>query len=157
MAKKKDIDRKAVEQLGKAHRGEISLKSALLDLGFSEAQSDKGWAKVKNSAYLREALAAAKSEELSEIVSVGRNIDASTQENLVRGKLVQNALAGKDHAVGSLKLLGQDKRVNMFTPDSVTGVFIMEVPKNLPPLPHHIEGFDIGMDREGHNLEGQKK
>lgn len=44
-----------------------------------------------------------------------------------------NAAQGKDAAVQSLKLLGQDRRVNLWAPDSVTGLVVLQAPQSLRP------------------------
>ncbi len=50
----------------------------------------------------------------------------------MRGKLLQNVLEGTDSATQSLKMLGQDRRVNMFAPESTSGYVIIEMPPRLP-------------------------
>jgi len=39
-------------------------------------------------------------------------------------RLAQNAIAGKDGGAQSAKILGSDRRVNMFTPDGQVGVTV---------------------------------
>jgi hypothetical protein len=74
---------------------------------------------------------------LKQGIKLGQSITASEQEHLIRGKLLENALTGTDKAVQSLKLLGQDKRVNMFTPESQSGIIVLQVSS---PKPEAIEG-----------------
>ena len=51
---------------------------------------------------------------------------------LARLRLVMNVIAGKDQAVQSIKLMGQDREVNMFEPESVIGIQIaVNPPSNL--------------------------
>jgi len=73
-------------------------------------------------------------KKLDKLAQLGASVDASQQEQIVRGALLSNVAAGKDQAANSLKMLGQDKRVGMFTPDSVTGVVVIEVPRSVPTL-----------------------
>ena len=71
---------------------------------------------------------------LEKLLAIAKEIDAAAQEDIVRGALINNVVEGKDKAVNSLKLLGQDKRVSMFTPENQTGVIVIQAPA-LPPLP----------------------
>jgi hypothetical protein len=42
-----------------------------------------------------------------------------------------NVIQGKDEAVQSMKLLGQDKKeANMFQPDTPVGIFNMQIPSD---------------------------
>ena len=56
--------------------------------------------------------------------ALGSAINAEDQENIVRGHLLENVLSGKDNAVRSAEYLGKDKRVAMFTADTITAVQI---------------------------------
>ena len=70
---------------------------------------------------------------LSKFEAIGKAITAEQQENLVRGALLANVGQGKDKATASLKMLGADRRVNMFTPESASGVIVIQaVP--IPPF-----------------------
>jgi hypothetical protein len=141
MSKKKPIDPKAIELLGKAHRGEIPLVEALVGLGISDKQAyGKGWSLVQTRASLRGALAAAKAEEAKNFIANAPDLTADEDVKMVNARLRQNIIAGEDKGVQSAKLLGSRRDLNMFTPDSNVGIIIMEMPKNLPPLPDYIEG-----------------
>lgn len=87
-------------------------------------------------------------KKLSKLAQIAHEFDAKDQENIVRGALLANVAAGKDQAVNSLKMLGQDRRVNMFTAENTTGVIVIQaaalpsfegVP-SVPVLPANIEG-----------------
>src|SRR6185369_208208 len=95
-----------------------SIKDSLLSAGYSPATAEKGRAGIPGP--LMGAL-------LKEGIKLGQSITPQDQEQLIRGKLLENALMGNDKAVQSLKLLGQDKRVNMFTADSAAGVVAIQV------------------------------
>lgn len=70
---------------------------------------------------------------LGQFEEIGKSVSAEQQENLVRGALLNNIAQGKDEATASLKMLGSDKRVNMFQPESASGVIIIQaVP--IPPF-----------------------
>lgn len=142
--------------MGKASRKQISpkrfaeamvrgatIEEAALRAGYSQSVAKRGKAGISKACL--EAHQAAVKKEVQKLAQIGEGVTAQQQENLVRGKLVQNVVEGKDEAPQSLKMLGQDRRVNMFTPESATGIVIIEAPKNLPPLPvqsHDIEGLD---------------
>lgn len=65
-------------------------------------------------------------KKLSKLAQLAHEYNAQEQENVVRGALLANVAAGKDQAVNSLKLLGQDKRVAMFTAESTTGIIVIQ-------------------------------
>lgn len=98
-----------------------TLKKALLDAGYSESTSCRGLESIPNRVVK---LMAKKGIRLREL----GNIDAQTQEQLVRGRLVYNTIKGKDAGVLSAKALGSDRRVNMFIPDIQTGVVVIASP-----------------------------
>lgn len=99
----------------------MTIKKALMDAGYSEATSSRGIEGVPKRVIR---LLAKKGIRLKELGT----IDAETQEQLVRGRLVYNTIKGKDSGVLSAKALGSDRRVNMFTPDVQTGVVVISVP-----------------------------
>jgi hypothetical protein len=119
-----------------------TIEEAALRAGYSQTVAKRGKAGISKGCL--EAYQAAMNKELQKLTQIGEGVTAQQQESLVRGKLVQNVVEGKDEAAHSLKMLGQDRRVNMFTPESATGIVIIEAPKNLPALPVHdyeIEGW----------------
>jgi hypothetical protein len=119
-------------------RGE-TLKAAMVsELGLSESVAKRGKAGLSRRV-LGELM-----KEGVKFAEIGRQVTAQFQEELVRGALVTNVLSGKDNAVNSLKMLGQDKRVNMFTPDSVAGIVVIESPKSLPAIP--VQASDVVLD-----------
>lgn len=115
---------KLAENLKRLEEPGMTIKKALLDAGYSENVSNKGWADVPNGAVR---LLAKKGIRLREL---GR-IDPQTQEELVRGRLVYNAIKGSDKGVLSAKALGSDKRVNMFVADAQVGVIVLNAPQAL--------------------------
>ena len=56
---------------------------------------------------------------------------------LVRVRLLMNILSGKDAAVQSAKLLGQDREVNLFEAEARVGIspFLLALPDNRLTLP----------------------
>ena len=77
-------------------------------------------------------------------IRYGKDLSPQDQELLVRGKLMENVILGTDKGVMSAKVLGSDKRISMWTPESQTGVIVLHPPpmpvvkepvKWLPPEP----------------------
>jgi hypothetical protein len=95
---------------------------AMVAAGLSKRSASKGVAKLP-AVLLRVML-----DQGKDYIELGKKISAADQENLVRGRLAANAIEGKDNAAMSLKLLGSDRRVNMFTPESQTGVIVIQAP-----------------------------
>lgn len=60
--------------------------------------------------------------------SLGRQLKPEDRADIVRGKLVENVLLGKDSATKSLELLGKDTAVGIFKSDSSS----VNVQINLP-------------------------
>lgn len=101
-----------------------TLRSALMDAGYSAHKARQGWAAVPKRVVRMLAKRGLRYVELGEI-------DAETQEKIVRGRLVHNVLSGTDKAVMSAKALGSDRRVNMFTPDNQVGIIVLQQPQNV--------------------------
>src|SRR6266446_5493998 len=87
----------------------MTLRKAMMDSGYDEVTARRGWANVPNRVVK---LLAKKGIRLREL----GKIDAQTQEEIVRGRLVYNTIKGSDKGVLSAKALGSDRRVAMFTP-----------------------------------------
>lgn len=104
----------------------MTLRKAFLDAGYSQSTADGGWDSVPNKVVK---LLAKKGIRLLEL----GKITPEQQENLVRGRLVYNTLKGSDKGVMSAKALGSDRRVNMFVPDSATGLIVLQMPQSLTP------------------------
>lgn len=115
--------KKAIESGSSMHDAMVS------ELGLAESVARKG------KAGLSKRVLSELAKDGMKFVEIGKALSAQDQEHFVRGRLYTNALQGKDAGVNSLKLLGQDKRVNMFTPDSVAGIVVIEAPKSIPAIP----------------------
>lgn len=94
---------------------------ALLEAGWPASQARKGKSAIPK-AVLRML-----TPKVKKLLDLG-NIDANVQEKLARGRLVHNTIEGKDSGSMSAKLLGSDKRVNMFIPDIQQGLIILGTP-----------------------------
>lgn len=106
------------EALVRGHSGHSALKKA----GYSEASASKGLSRT-----FRETpnLAEAVESELKRWIPAIRALPiAELRAGLARTRLVMNVLEGKDKAVQSIKLLGQDREVNMWEPEVRVGMAI---------------------------------
>lgn len=99
----------------------VTIRRAMTEAGYSPSVAKQGLTGIPNRVVK---LLAKKGIRLREL----GKIDATTQEELVRGRLVYNTIKGKDAGVLSAKALGSDRRVNMFTPDIQTGIVVIAVP-----------------------------
>lgn len=103
-----------------------SLQAAMLDAGYAPATARRGKAALSKPMW--EALAV----ESNKLELLGRKISPERQENLVRGRLVQNVLIGTDKGTMSARQLGADKRVAMWQPDSQVGLVVLQAPAVRP-------------------------
>lgn len=99
----------------------LSIKDALVLAGYAEGSAKRGMASVPAKVL---ALMAKKGIRLKTL----GEIDADTQEKIVRGRLVHNVIRGKDAGVLSAKALGSDRRVNMFQGDQQLGIIVLSQP-----------------------------
>lgn len=99
---------------------------ALIDAGYSPKQARKGlFATLQTSGPLREAF----ENEIIKLVKLSEILPLPHERaNLVRVRLLMNVLSGKDAAVQSARLLGQDREVHMFEPESRIGMNIAVMP-----------------------------
>ena len=102
--------------------GDKTQFSALTGAGYSPKQARKGLiATLQTSGPLREAF----ENEINKLVKLSEILPLPHERaNLVRVRLLMNVLSGKDAAVQSAKLLGQDKEVAMWEPEQSAGVAI---------------------------------
>ena len=110
------------EAIARGHSGHSALKKA----GFSDASASKGLART-----FRETpnLAEAVERELKRWIPAMKVLPiAQVRAGLARTRLVMNVLQGKDRAVQSIKLLGQDREVNMWEPEVRIGMAIAVSP-----------------------------
>lgn len=109
--------RKAAELLAHSDK---TIHGAMLEAGYSSHMAVRGIAGIPKTVL-------ALMPQESNLVDLGRALNPEQQEALVRGRLALNVLKGKDSGVVSAYRLGQDKRVNMFTPENQTGVVVLNV------------------------------
>jgi len=103
---------------------EMTIQETLLDAGYSELQAKKGKAAVPDCVWRMMPKNAKKLIKLGEV-------DPKMQEKIVRGRLVENTLKGKDAGTLSAYRLGQDKRVNMWQPEVQQNILVLQAPNHL--------------------------
>jgi hypothetical protein len=99
------------------------IRRALLDAGYSEASANQGMARIRRSV----PLAVAYAQEVEQLQKMPVP-PAEARAQIVRAKLLENVAKNKDNAVASLKLLGQDREVNLWKSESQQGVIIINAP-----------------------------
>lgn len=118
-AKMRNASAKQLKAAGNIASG-MSIKASMIDAGYSEVTAAQGLRAIP-------ATVLALMPQESNLVDLGRALNPEQQEALVRGRLALNVLKGKDSGVASAYRLGQDKRVNMFTPEAQTGLVVLTV------------------------------
>jgi len=114
---------KDVKAFKKTFKETGSIRKSALAAGYSQNTADLGLQRMPKTI---RTYVLTRRKKLSKLAQLAHEFNAQEQENVVRGALLANVASGKDQAVNSLKLLGQDKRVSMFTPESTTGVIVIQ-------------------------------
>ena len=102
------------------------IRTALLDAGYSQASANQGMARIRRSV----PLAVAYAQEVERL----RNSPvppAQIRTQIVRAKLLENVAQNRDNAVQSLKLLGQDRELSLWQPESQAGIIVLSIPPAL--------------------------
>lgn len=97
---------------------------ALLEAGYSELQGKKGRAAVPDCVWRN------LGRNSKKLIALGE-VDPKMQEKIVRGRLMDNTIRGKDGGAMSAKILGSDKRVAMWTPEQQNNVLILQAPTHV--------------------------
>ena len=119
---------KDIQTFKRQYRKTGSVRSSALAAGYSETVANMGLAGMPKTVV---SYVLNKQKSMRKQAALARSVDPQMQEDFVRGSLIDNAIRGKDRATNSLKLLGQDKRVNMFGSDVQQGVFVLQMPAHL--------------------------
>lgn len=117
LRKREQRERKAANNL----LAGMTIKEALIGAGYSTQTASRGIRAIPKKVLRLMGRGAQNLRALGEI-------EPEDQEKLVRGRLVYNVIKGQDKGVNSAYRLGQDKRVNMFTAESQTGIVILNAP-----------------------------
>jgi hypothetical protein len=99
-----------------------SIKQSMIAAGYSEKQASKGKAAVSNK--MLKALAA----EGYKMADFGKQFSMDELKNIAIGRLVTNSITGKDGGVMSAKTLGSHRDLNLWTPEQMAGVIVLQAP-----------------------------
>jgi hypothetical protein len=119
--KTKAQHQKLANLLGKG----VPVSKAMVQAGWSENQAAKGWSKVP------QAVLTALPKSAQRLVALGRDTDKETRRHIVRGRLLDNSLKGKDGGSMSAKILGSETELNMWQPDIQAGLVVLTVPQSV--------------------------
>lgn len=110
--------------------------TAMIRAGFSPHVAARGRAGVPKRLrrYLPATVSQAIGDQLREYVEAGQRLTAAERADYVRGRALAMATAGTDRGAQALKLIGQDRAVNLFVPDTQVGVIVLGESKKLEEL-----------------------
>jgi hypothetical protein len=101
---------------------DIPVGEALRSAGWSARQSAKGWDAVPDKVMVK------LPKKAKHLMALGKT-DKESRKNLVRGRLVDNIVKGKDGGAMSAKILGSDNDLNMWQPEFQQGLIILQAPQ----------------------------
>jgi len=102
----------------------VPVGEALVQAGWSERQAKKGMAAVPDK------VLAVLPKKMKRLINLGK-MDKERRKDLIRGRLVDNIVQGKDGGAQSAKILGSDQELNLWTPDQQLGVIVLNAPQRL--------------------------
>ncbi len=103
---------------------DVPVGEALREAGWSERQSMKGWDAVPDKVIIK------LPKKAQRLMELGKT-DKESRKNLVRGRLVDNVVKGKDGGAMSAKILGSDTELNLWQPDFQQGLIILQAPQSV--------------------------
>jgi hypothetical protein len=101
---------------------DVPVGEALREAGWSARQAMKGWSAVPDRVIIN------LPKKAQRLMNLGKT-DKESRKNLVRGRLVDNVVKGKDGGTMSAKVLGADTELNMWQPEMQQGLIILQVPQ----------------------------
>ena len=110
------------KKLGQLLAQDVPVGEALREAGYSERQAMKGWAAVPDKVFVT------LPKKAQRLMALGKT-DKESRKNLVRGRLVENVLKGKDGGAMSAKILGSDTELNLWTPEFQQGLVVIQMPQ----------------------------
>lgn len=110
------------QQVAASLKKGVPIRSAMLEAGYSNSLANMGRKGLPKGVINQLA------SDGERFRSLGRQFRPEDRADIVRGKLVENVLLGKDSATKSLELLGKDTAVGIFKSDSSS----VNVQINLP-------------------------
>jgi hypothetical protein len=101
---------------------DVPVGEALREAGWSARQSTKGWDAVPDKVMIK------LPKKAQRLMALGKT-DKESRKNLVRGRLVDNIVKGKDGGAMSAKILGSDTELNLWQPEFQQGLIILQAPQ----------------------------
>jgi hypothetical protein len=99
--------------------------AALEEAGWSPTQAAKGTSKIPQAVY------GMLSKKAKGLIKLGRETAKEDRKHLVRGRLIENVTKGSDKGAMSAKILGSDSTLNMWQPEVLNGVIVLNAPQSL--------------------------
>jgi len=96
---------------------------ALVAAGWSPTQASKGWQAVPDAVLVK------LPKKAQKLIALGQT-NKETRKHLVRGRLLENTISGKDGGAMSAKILGSDTELNLWTPEFQQGIIILQTPQS---------------------------
>jgi len=116
--------REQKEKLAKLLADEVPITKALETAGWSPLQARKGWKAVPRDVF------AILPKKAKALIEKGK-IDKKDMEHLLMGRLVENITKGKDGGSQSAKILGSHRDINLWTPEQMQGLIVLQAPQSL--------------------------
>ena len=110
------------------------VRTAMLEAGYSEGVANRGKSGLPKGVLNQLA------SDGERFRSLGRQFRPEDRADIVRGKLVENVLLGKDSATKSLELLGKDTAVGIFKSDSNVVAVQINLPDSLKAMFSELAG-----------------
>jgi hypothetical protein len=102
---------------------DVPVGEALRTAGWSDRQSAKGWEAVPDAVFTK------LPKKMQRLVSLGKNTDKDTRKHIIRGRLLDNAIQGRDGGAQSAKILGSETDLNMWQPEINQGIIVLNAPQ----------------------------
>jgi hypothetical protein len=130
---RKKIDYNAMASEYVANGGK--LYSALVAGGYSQSTAKRGKKalSVKTKIEFEKATKAKLGARNKELIKVSEKVNNKDLRHMVRGGLISNIAEGEDRAIQSLKAAGNLAELQMFAPENIAGVIVINMPQ-LPSL-----------------------
>lgn len=101
---------------------DVPVGEALREAGWTDRQAMKGWSAVPDRVIIN------LPKKAQRLMALGKT-DKESRKNLVRGRLVDNVVKGKDGGAMSARILGSDTELSMWQTEMQMGVVILQTPQ----------------------------
>jgi len=110
------------KRLAKLLAEDTPVGAALVQAGWTETQARKGLSAVPDEVFKM------LPPKFRKLIALGRDTDKDTRRHIVRGRLIKNALEGRDNGSMSAKILGSDRELAMWEPELNSGLIVLQPP-----------------------------